>query len=241
MKKYEYKDMVGDVVDVDTACRKVKAVWSRMGNVDLDSDIIMPGAFTKTIAECGPMGKNQIWSLIDHKATMGTVIGKPCELYEEGDMLVAVTEILDTEVGEDVLKMYTAGLINQHSIGFATIKSDWQDQEQTIRQIKEVKLYEGSAVLWGANPLTPTLAITKDYFSNEQHDTLIQRFEKLSSIAKKGTFTDKTFSLLEIEIKQIQSAIDELLTSPDRKKSVEPRNEILEALRQSNIKLSKFI
>ena len=64
MKKYEYKDMVGDVVDVDTACRKVKAVWSRMGNIDLDSDIIMPGAFTKTIAECGPMGKNQIWSLI---------------------------------------------------------------------------------------------------------------------------------------------------------------------------------
>ena len=49
MKKYEYKDMVGDVVDVDTACRKVKAVWSRMGNIDLDSDIIMPGAFTKTI------------------------------------------------------------------------------------------------------------------------------------------------------------------------------------------------
>ena len=145
------------------------------------------------------------------------------------------------EVGEDVLKMYTAGLINQHSIGFATIKSDWQDQEQTVRQIKEVRLYEGSAVLWGANPLTPTLAITKDYFTNEMHDTLTQRFEKLSSIAKKGTFTDKTFSLLEIEIKQIQSAIEELLTSPDRKKSVEPRNEILEALRQSNIKLSKFI
>lgn len=240
MKKYEHKDMVGDVVDVDTTGRKVKAVWSRMGNLDLDNDIIMPGAFTKTISECGPMGKNQIWSLIDHKATMKTVIGKPCELYEEGDMLIAVTEILDTEVGENMLKMYTAGLINQHSIGFATIKSDFQDQEQSIRQIKEVKLYEGSAVLWGANPMTPMLSITKDYFSDENVDTLTQRFEKLSSIAKKGTFTDQTFSLLEIEIKQIQTLISELLTSPDRK-SVEPRNEILEALIETNLKLSKFI
>jgi HK97 family phage prohead protease len=240
MRKYEYKDMVGEVVDVDESCRKVKAVWSRMGNIDLDSDIIMSGAFTKTIAECGPMGKNQIWSLIDHKATMGSVIGKPCELYEEGDMLVAVTEVIDTEVGEDVLKMYMAGLINQHSIGFATIKSDWQDQEQTVRLIKECKLYEGSAVLWGANPLTPTLAITKDYFSSEHHDTLLQRFEKLSSIAKKGTFSDKTFSLLEIEIKQIQTLISSLTTLPDIK-SVEPQDEILQLLRASNLKLSKFI
>jgi len=230
MRQYEYKDMTGTVADVDTQARKVKAVWSRMSNVDLDGDIIMPGAFTKTIAECGPRGKNQIWSLIDHKAMMGCVIGKPTELYEEGDMLIAVTPILDTEVGEDILKMYQAGLINQHSIGFATIKSDWQDQEQTIRQIKEVKLYEGSAVLWGANPMTPTLGITKDF----KH-----RLENLENAFNNGTFTDKTASRLEIEIQQLKSALN-ALTQP-APNAVEPNSELLEFFKKTNQSLKNLL
>ena len=230
MRQYEYKDMTGTVADVDTQARKVKAVWSRMSNVDLDGDIIMPGAFTKTIAECGPRGKNQIWSLIDHKAMMGCVIGKPTELYEEGDMLIAVTPILDTEVGEDILKMYQAGLINQHSIGFATIKSDWQDQEQTIRQIKEVKLYEGSAVLWGANPMTPTLGITKDF----KH-----RLENLENALNNGTFTDKTASRLEIEIQQLKSALNAFTQpAPD---AVEPNSELLEFFKKTNQSLQNLL
>lgn len=230
MRQYEYKDMTGMVADVDTQARKVKAVWSRMNNVDLDSDIILPGAFTKTIAECGPRGKNQIWSLIDHKAVMGCVIGKPIELYEEGDALIAITPILDTETGEDVLKMYMAGLINQHSIGFSTIKSDWQDQEQTIRLIKEVKLYEGSAVLWGANPMTPTLDITKSYQ---------QRVEALEHAVTNGTFTDKTASRLEIEIQQLKSALA-AITQP-APHAVEPNSELLAALRQTNHKLKTLL
>ena len=230
MRQYEYKDMTGTVADVDTQARKVKAVWSRMSNVDLDGDIIMPGAFTKTIAECGPRGKNQIWSLIDHKAMMGCVIGKPTELYEDGDMLIAVTPILDTEVGEDILKMYQAGLINQHSIGFATIKSDWQDQEQTVRQIKEVKLYEGSAVLWGANPMTPTLGITKDF----KH-----RLENLEHALNTGTFTDKTASRLEIEIQQLKSALN-AFTQP-APNAVEPNSELLAALRATNQSLKNLL
>jgi phage head maturation protease len=31
-----------------------------------------------------------------------------------------------------------AGVINQHSIGFSTIRSDFRDQEQKVRLIKEV-------------------------------------------------------------------------------------------------------
>jgi hypothetical protein len=144
-------------------------------------------------------------------------------------MLVAITPILDTEVGEDILKMYQAGLINQHSIGFATIKSDWQDQEQTIRQIKEVKLYEGSAVLWGANPMTPTLGITKDF----KH-----RLENLENALNNGTFTDKTASRLEIEIQQLKSALNAFTQpAPD---AVEP-NELLAALRATNQSLKNLL
>jgi HK97 family phage prohead protease len=211
MKKYQFKDIIAEkqdstysVMDVDSAQRRVKTVWARCGNVDLDNDVIVAEAFTKTIRERGPMGKNLIWSLVDHCAEMDSVIGKPEQLYVENDMLIAITPIVDTEMGEDVIKMYDAGLINQHSIGFSTINSSVD--KKGIRTITELKLYEGSAVLWAANPETPTL----DVKSEDRKNNLNDRLEKLLKAFKGGRFTDETFALMEIEIKRIQSEILEI-------------------------------
>ena len=211
MKKYQFKDIIAEkqdstysVMDVDSAQRRVKTVWARCGNVDLDNDIIVAEAFTKTIRERGPIGKNLIWSLVDHCAEMDSVIGKPEQLYVENDMLIAITPIVDTEMGEDVIKMYDAGLINQHSIGFSTINSSVD--KKGIRTITELKLYEGSAVLWAANPETPTL----DVKSEDRKNNLNDRLEKLLKAFKSGRFTDETFALMEIEIKRIQSEILEI-------------------------------
>jgi HK97 family phage prohead protease len=247
MSKYQLKDSIVEkqdisysIMDVDCEQRRVKAVWARCGNVDLDNDIIVPEAFTKTIAERGPKGKNLIWSLVDHEAEMDHVIGKPAELYIEGDMLVAITPIVETEAGEDIIKLYDAGLINQHSIGFSTIKSNVD--KEGVRTITELKLYEGSAVLWGANPETPTLAVKSE--SNKVQ--LSDRLEKLLKALKNGRFTDETFSLMEIEIKKIQSELLEIeivkeITQPEQ--SVEPiveveapktNEEVLKAIKQFN-------
>jgi len=205
MKCFITKDYSAPVLDIDGATRTVKAVWSKMGNIDLDNDIIDFGAFTKTISERGPMGKNMIWSLGDHSANLKNVLGKPSELYVDGDNLIAVTKIVDTSFGIDVSKMYEAGLINQHSIGFSTIIKE--KGENGTRTIKEVKLFEGSAVLWGANPETPTLGV-----KSLTPVTVVDRLEKLKYALKHGTYTDETFSLLEIEINFIQKQISELST-----------------------------
>ena len=237
MKQFQVKDISNGVEDMDMASRKVKAIWAMCGNIDLDNDIIVPEAFTKTIQERGPKGKNLIWSLVDHKSSMKHALGKPKELYMEGNALVAVTEIIETEMGEDMLKLYEAGLINQHSIGFSTIKSEY-DTTTEIRTIKELMLYEGSAVLWAANPETPTLEVFKGMPIEEVKETLSGRLEKLIKAFKHGSFTDETFSLIEIEIKQIQSAILNLTTQPAAK-AVEPETNtvVFEALKQLNNKL----
>ena len=228
------------VEDVDKESRKVKAVWARMSNVDLDNDIISPAAFTKTINERGPQGKNLIWSLVDHRTSMKYALGKPKELYVEGDALIAVTEVIETEMGEDMLKLYEAGLINQHSIGFSTIKSE-MDNSTGIRTITELMLYEGSAVLWAANPETPTISIYKGMEPEVVKETLNGRLEKLIKAFKHGTFTDETFSLLEIEIKQIQTAINEITTQPAAK-AVEPESTVvLDALKQLNNRFKTLV
>lgn len=243
MKQYQVKDISNGVEDVDMETRKVKAVWARMGNVDLDNDVIAPGAFTRTIEQRGPQGKNLVWSLIDHKASMKAAIGKPAELYVENDMLIAITPIIETEAGEDALKLYEAKLINQHSVGFSTIKSD-TNNDTGIRTITELMLYEGSAVLWAANPETPTLGMYKGMTLDEAKETLIGRLDTLYKAFRHGTFTDDTFQLLELEIKQIQTAILELTTQPDAAKQsldpVEDNKVVFEALKQLNHSLKSF-
>jgi uncharacterized protein len=242
MKHYQVKDINGEVGDMDMGSRKVKAVWAMCGNVDLDNDVIVPEAFTRTISARGPQGKNLIWSLVDHKSSMKYALGKPKELYVEGNALVAVTEIIETEMGEDMLKLYEANLINQHSIGFSTIKSE-MNNETGVRTIKELMLYEGSAVLWAANPETPTLAMYKGMEAAEVQETLNGRLEKLLKAFKHGTFTDETFSLLEIEIKQIQTAISELTTQPVAAATLDPVDNsaiVFEALKQFNHSLKSF-
>ena len=207
MSKIEQKGYDEMILDITPETRTVKACWSRIGNVDLDGDIIVADAFTKTIKERGPAGKNMIWSLVDHKADMAHTLGKPKELYIEGDMLVAVTDLIETECGEDAIKLYEAGLINQHSIGFTTLKSN-VDQKTGVRTITELKLYEGSAVLWAANPETPTLGFKNEFKQNKE--VLSLRLENLIKAFRGGTFTDDTFALMEIQIKQIQAALLEL-------------------------------
>jgi HK97 family phage prohead protease len=251
MKTYASKDTIVEkqdigyeVMDVDTEQRRVKAVWARTGNVDLDNDIIVPEAFTKTLKERGPAGKNLVWSLVDHCAEMEAVIGKPEQLYVEGDMLIAITPIVMTETGEDVLKMYEAGLINQHSIGFTTINSSVG--KDGIRTITELKLYEGSAVLWAANPETPTISIK----SEVKKEQLANRLEKLLKAFKGGRFTDETFALMEIEIKRIQSDLLEIdivneitqtATAPEPIIEEVPNNDeqVLKAIKQFNKLLKK--
>jgi uncharacterized protein len=233
MKQFQSKDIANGIMDVDTTTRRVKAVWSRMNNIDLDNDIIVPEAFTKTLMERGPAGKNLVWSLVDHKADMANVIGKPEELYVEGDMLVAVTPIVETEKGTDMLKLYEAGLVNQHSIGFSTIKSDWQSEKKDVRVIKEVKLYEGSAVLWGANPETPTISV-----KSQTKEDLNNRLERLLKAFRGGKFTDDTFALMEIQIKNIQADLLALDFTQSAQKAIEPKqsvdNEVMKAIQEFN-------
>lgn len=235
-KLFATKDISEAVIDVDKATRTVKAVWSHIGNKDYDNDIIAKGAFDRTIRERGPNGKKMIWSLVDHYSSTKHAFGKPKELYVEGNRLIAITDIVMTDAGEDILKLYDAGCINQHSIGFSTVVDEY-DKANNVRTIKEVILYEGSAVLWGANDLTPTLDV-KALTKPQQQKNIYDRLERLKSAIRNGSFTDETFSLLEIEFSQLQKAVSEIEGTKKDDESTKPPvdTKLLEAFMQINQK-----
>lgn len=225
---YEIKNIQGGVVDVDDKSRRVKVAWNKVGVMDFDKDIIEATAFDKTIKERGPKGADLIWHLTDHNASLKSAVGKPTEVGVENSYLYAVTDIPDTTWGNDVLAFYRAKTINQHSIGFSTVKrevfndNDWPNRYTVI---KEIKLYEGSAVLWGANPFTPTLSVGKSWTPEEakaEFDKTLDEYEAFTKLFKTGHLSDQSFELLEVRISQLNTKLKSLYTTQPVVKTVEP-------------------
>ena len=125
--------------------------------------------------------------------------------------------------------MYQKDLINQHSQGFATVRQE-NMKDDGYNLIKEIKLYEGSAVLWGANPNTPTIsvgkALTKEDLESELK-SINNELTVLSKCIKSGTLMDETFELVELRIINLKDKIRNLfltVTTP-AEKSQEPVKE----------------
>ena len=65
MNYYKIKSN-GELKDVDVKTMTMTGYFSKFGNIDSDGDMMMPGAFKKSLNERGPDGTNQIWFLKDH-------------------------------------------------------------------------------------------------------------------------------------------------------------------------------
>lgn len=228
MKRYfESKTIADSVKDVSEADRRVKVAISHMGSLDLDNEVIATGAYSKTIKERGPKGANLIWHLTDHNPSLKSAVGKFSELYTENDYLIGVTNIPNTAWGNDILEFYKTGHINQHSVGFRTVK--WEvanaGKKDEHRVITEIMLMEGSVVLWGANPNTPMLdagkSLTKDEL-NAEHEKLSKELSLLLKSLKDGRFTDESFEFIEIRAAQINEAIKTMLNITQPAEAVEP-------------------
>ena len=192
----EYKNFTAEIKDIDAKSMTVTGYWSKFGNVDYDDDIIASGAASKTIAERGPMGSNEIFFLNQHNWSQPH--GKPMVLEAQEKGIYFESKVAPTSYGKDAIVLYQEGIVVQHSIGFSTVKADY-DQKTGVRTIKEIKLYEGSNVTLGANPETP--------FTGFKSLTMVEindQISKMIKLLKDGSLTDEGFGRLEIALKQFQ-------------------------------------
>ena len=116
------------------------------GNEDSYNDIIVAGAFTKTIA--GKEGK-RIKLCLQHD--MEDIVGKIVEMKEDEKGLWFKAKISNTTMGKDLAILIEDDAINEISIGYQSVV--WEvDEVRNVRLLKEVKLYEISFVSRAANP-----------------------------------------------------------------------------------------
>ena len=190
----------------------VSGYFAMFGNKDLDGDVIEPGAFTKTVMERGPQGKQLIKYLLDHDKNK--VVAKMNNLYEDQRGLRYEAKIGTHAAGQDFQKMIESELINQHSFGFRTIKEEF-DQEAKMNRIREVMMYEGSAVQFlGANPETTFIDLKSEADAFE-YLTRLEKFVKTSDA------TDETLEKLENQLKSLMEMLKPALVTLVEKEAVQ--------------------
>jgi uncharacterized protein len=205
---YEKKYFNLKALDVDTQTRQVKVAIAQMEDIDRDGDVFAKSAFDRTIKAKGPQGANEIWHLLDHTSTSFSALSKFSELYVEGKYIVGISKYKDSFAWREVAwPLYESGDFSQHSVGFRTVKS--QDKDG-FREILEVELWEGSAVLWGAQKDTPTQQVWKSMTFEEKKVDIQSRMNRLVKFIQSNPDFEETKSLVTLEFKQIQQQLLEL-------------------------------
>jgi HK97 family phage prohead protease len=152
--------------DADAKARVRRGIAAVFGNVDAGGDRIMPGAFAKTISE----GSKRVKHLWNHDFSTPPIasitelkeVGRdelPSEVIAyapeaTGGLLVA-REYYDTPLSDWVLKAIDAGDISEMSFGYDVLRhEEIKEGDRSIRELKELKLFDTSDVNWGMNAAT---------------------------------------------------------------------------------------
>lgn len=217
MNKTGYKSANCPLLDIktDLSNRIVEGYFSAFNVKDADNDIILKGAFLKSIQEHGPDSSTnrKIAHLAYHdvKRPIGTIK----ELVEDEKGLYFRSELGTHTDGEDFLKMYNNGIIREHSIGFNYIPDKIKSVEinnQKVYNISEVKLWEGSAVVFGSNSETPNLSIIKSQQDlNKFLDEYNERMEICIKALLDCNFSEKFNNLFHLELQSLKNGYNSLL------------------------------
>ena len=201
--------------DLDTGSRTAKVYFAAFDIMDSDNDIIKPGAFAKSIQENGPASDSNrnIQFLRNHN--WDEQIGKVLELSEDDYGLLGVVQFGRTQKGEEAFLDYQDGIIKEHSIGFNYISDKMEMREDgkggVFWEIKEVKLWEGSAVTFGSNQFTPVVDVAKGLTKEAAIDTLNKEMGTIIGALKNGKGSDDRLFGLEMKLKVVTQKYNALL------------------------------
>lgn len=205
----------GAIKDVDSVKGIITGYFSVFGNKDSDGDIVMPGAYKKTLRENGPdSAKPRILHLYMHDPYKP--LSKPYVLKEDKVGLYFESQISHTALGKDVIQLYQDKVLTEHSIGYQIVKREVDESAET-QKLLELKLWEGSTVSWGANMDALVETVKADGLPDRKAwDKLLQMMDALDA-ALKGSYTDETAQQIELQFKQVQQLVLSLIrkSEPD--------------------------
>ncbi|WP_445216199.1 HK97 family phage prohead protease [Bradyrhizobium sp. Pa8] len=125
---------------------------SRFGITDLGRDVVMPGAFTKTLLQ----SPGKIKMLLQHDTARPVGVWK--SLVEDSFGLKVTGQlVLDSTQGRDTYALLKAGALDGLSIGYVS-KKDSFDRTKNVRRLEAVDLFEISIVTF---PMLPSATVER--------------------------------------------------------------------------------
>jgi len=212
MKSNTYQTKgAAEIKDISSDKRQVAVYLAKFDNIDSDNDMIKKGAFTKSIQERGPDSTSNRKIAFLRWHDWEKPIGKFLTLEEDDFGLFAVSQLGTSQLGEDAFRDYTDGIIREHSIGFQYIQDkmkfieDMNAPDKGYFMISELKLYEGSAVTFGANSETNVIDVMKSEDKVEKAVKISNEIDILIKGLANGKGSDERLFEMEMKLKYLNS------------------------------------
>lgn len=218
-------------MDIDTSTRSVKVAIAEMETIDRDGEVFDKSAFNRTIKENGPDGTNEIWHLLDHTGNSFSALSKFKEVGIDGKYFYGVSQYKDSFAWREVAwPLYESGDFTQHSVGFTTSeKNKVKSADGSYTIITQARAWEGSAVLWGANPNTPSLEVNKSIKSLFDDENDSDTIDMIIKRIQNDKYSETNKNLLIIELLRLQS--DKKFIQQEEK-TIEQDDALIEAIKQ---------
>ena len=159
-RKTEYFPIIGgEIKATNDAKGIVEGYLNYIGNVDYGDDRTMPGAFKKTLSDSYARKTQQsldyLWPYLFNHDYSQLPPGGIFEANEDRRGLYIKTQFnLDIQMGRELYSSFKMGTMKKQSMGYKAIQVDWVKEEgKSIRNLLEVAVMEGSAVVFPMNDL----------------------------------------------------------------------------------------
>lgn len=205
----------------DFGARTIEGYASVFNVVDLVGDVVMPGAFAKTISERQP--KKLIKVFLDHYIP----IGMPLEIREDTRGLYTRSKVSAVPEGDKALQFCADGLCAHMSFAYDVIGREIVQREgaEPLRRLTELKLYEYGPVHWPANEQAEILGMKALGEALAEARAKVPELQAL--LAKKGYLKDRQLDLVQHLGAAITKAVSDAITAlaagePERPKGDTP-------------------
>jgi HK97 family phage prohead protease len=154
--------------------REFEGLGAMFRNRDLGGDIIVPGAFTKTLREpaFGEGIRPMLWM---HKPDK--VIGRWDSMSETDDGLYVKGALADTDLGNEIHTLLKMQAVRGLSIGYEAV--DFNYDKKGNRLLKQIELHEVSVVSMPMNPLAQVVHVKSQLSAAGEYVPTIKEFESI--------------------------------------------------------------
>jgi HK97 family phage prohead protease len=158
-RKTEYFPIVGEVKATNDKQGITEGYLNYIGNIDFGDDRTMAGAFKKTIGDSYARKSQQnldfLWPYLWNHDYNILPPGGIFEANEDKNGLYIKTQYnMDMQLGRELYSSFKMGTMKKQSMGYKAIRYEYvKDAGRTIRDLLEVAIMEGSAVVFPMNDL----------------------------------------------------------------------------------------